>query len=323
VAETAFSGQVATFNIGIDTAPPSDSTATIDLGDGATSAGTIAQPGGTGAAYVVVGTHTCASQGTYTFTVAVSNTQYGTASSQSTASVVPAPATQFLVPAPASAYVGGAFNLTVTALDSLGNTATGYNGTVHFASTDHNAELPADGTLINGAGCFSAAMMTVGSQTITATDNVTSGLTGTTGNISATIPSFVVTNTNDSGTGSLRAALGRAVNAGSGNITFDPTVFATPQAITLTSGTLTGTLQMTQAKPLVKWIPPAAITYGTALSAAKLNATATCNNTAVAGAFVYAPAAGTVLSAGLHTLSVTFTPSDTVDLSTPGVVRAR
>ena len=38
--------------------------------------------------------------------------------------------------APASATAGVAFNFTVTALDALGNTATGYSGTVHFTSTD-------------------------------------------------------------------------------------------------------------------------------------------------------------------------------------------
>src|ERR1035441_2082940 len=33
----------------------------------------------------------------------------------------------------------------------------------------------------------------------------------------------------------------------------------------------------------------------------------------VPGSFVYTPAAGTVLSVGAHTLSVTFTPTDTTD----------
>ena len=50
---------------------------------------------------------------------------------------------------------------------------------------------------------------------------------------------------------------------------------------------------------------PADIIYGTALGATQLNATAN-----VAGTFIYTPAAGTVLNAGSHTLSVTFTPTD-------------
>jgi 6-phosphogluconolactonase (cycloisomerase 2 family) len=100
--------------------------------------------------------------------------------------------------------------------------------------------------------------------------------------------------------------------------------------VTMTSGT--GTCQLTanwaadsnysaasatqstaalQAVPAIAWPTPAAITYGTALSAAQLNATAS-----VPGAFTYTPAAGTVLTAGSQTLSVIFTPMDTTDYTT-------
>ncbi|MBT1073637.1 MBG domain-containing protein, partial [Pelotalea chapellei] len=58
--------------------------------------------------------------------------------------------------------------------------------------------------------------------------------------------------------------------------------------------------------PTITWNNPAAITYGTTLSATQLNATAS-----VAGTFVYTPAAGTVLNAGTQTLSVTFNPTNT------------
>jgi sugar lactone lactonase YvrE len=63
--------------------------------------------------------------------------------------------------------------------------------------------------------------------------------------------------------------------------------------------------------PAITWPAPAAITYGTPLSAAQLDATST-----VAGTFAYTPAAGTVLSAGTQTLSVTLTPTDTKDYIT-------
>ncbi len=63
--------------------------------------------------------------------------------------------------------------------------------------------------------------------------------------------------------------------------------------------------------PTVNWSAPAAITYGTALSATQLNAAATYNGSSVAGTYNYSPAAGTVLAAGSQTLNVTFTPSDT------------
>ena len=58
--------------------------------------------------------------------------------------------------------------------------------------------------------------------------------------------------------------------------------------------------------------PPAAITYGTALSATQLNAT-----WSVAGTMVYSPAAGTVLGAGVsQTLHMTLIPADTTDYTT-------
>ncbi len=58
--------------------------------------------------------------------------------------------------------------------------------------------------------------------------------------------------------------------------------------------------------PTVAWATPAEILLGSALSSAQLNATAN-----VPGAFAYFPAAGTVLGAGPHTLTVSFTPTDT------------
>ena len=71
---------------------------------------------------------------------------------------------------------------------------------------------------------------------------------------------------------------------------------------------------MSKATPAITWPAPAAITYGTALSATQLNATAGGG----AGTFVYTPAAGTVLNAGAaQTLSVTFTPTDTARTTPP------
>jgi len=68
----------------------------------------------------------------------------------------------------------------VTALDAANNTSVGYTGTVHFTSTDSQAKLPADSTLTAGTANFSATLETVGSgtQTITATDTVTSSIKG-------------------------------------------------------------------------------------------------------------------------------------------------
>jgi RHS repeat-associated protein len=62
--------------------------------------------------------------------------------------------------------------------------------------------------------------------------------------------------------------------------------------------------------PVIVWPTPAQISYGTALSATQLDATAS-----VAGTFLYLPAAGTVLRAGPQTLSVVFTPTNTTTYS--------
>ena len=64
-------------------------------------------------------------------------------------------------------------------------------------------------------------------------------------------------------------------------------------------------------RPVITWNSPAAVLYGTKLSTVQLNATA-----AVAGAFVYSPAAGTVLGAGNNTLQVTFHPNNVANYAT-------
>jgi hypothetical protein len=93
----------------------------------------------------------------------------------------PAAAAVLSVSAPATSIPGTAFNVTVTAQDTYGNTATGYTGTVHFTSSDALAVLPADYAFTStdkGAHTFSVTLTTVGSQTVTATDTVTGSISG-------------------------------------------------------------------------------------------------------------------------------------------------
>jgi RHS repeat-associated protein len=87
----------------------------------------------------------------------------------------------------------------------------------------------------------------------------------------------------------------------SGSTVTIPTTFVSVETLSLSS----------PQSPTITWGTPAAITYGTALSATQLDATST-----VAGAFAYSPAVGTVLTAGTQTLSVAFTPTDTTDYTT-------
>jgi hypothetical protein len=91
-------------------------------------------------------------------------------------------------------------------------------------------------------------------------------------------------------------------------VTFTPTNSANYTTATATASV---TLTVNKARPAITWATPAAIIYGTALSATQLNATST-----VAGSFVYSPAAGTVLAAGAQTLKVTFTPTNSAKYTT-------
>jgi hypothetical protein len=91
-------------------------------------------------------------------------------------------ATHFQVSAPTSTVAGSSFNVTVTALSIFGGPAYGYTGTVHFSTTDPKGVLPADFTFTAadaGIHTFTTPILkTAGNQTITATDTITSSITG-------------------------------------------------------------------------------------------------------------------------------------------------
>jgi hypothetical protein len=114
---------------------------------------------------------------------AASGTLTGTSGS---IAVSPGAATQFSTTAVNGTAAGAAFNVTVKALDASNNVTTSYSGTVHFTSSDSQATLPANSTLTNGTGTFSATLKTVGSgtQTVTATDAANASITGTSNPIS-------------------------------------------------------------------------------------------------------------------------------------------
>jgi probable HAF family extracellular repeat protein len=108
-----------------------------------------------------------------------------------------------------------------------------------------------------------------------------------------------------SGIGSCTAPVASSANvdtATAGAKTF--TVTATDAAGNTATASVTYTVL--KGTPSVTWAAPAPIVYGTPLGAAQLNA-----SSAIAGTFVYTPAAGQVLGAGTQALSATFTPDDT------------
>jgi len=154
----------------------------------------------------------------------------------------------FTVSAATAVISGVPTFVTVTAFDSFGNIATAYTGTIHFTSTDPNANLPGDYTFNSGnhgtRQFFWVKMNTVGNQTIIVTDTANPTVTGSSNTIIVQPASsnLVVTRTDDRyqncavGDCSLREAI-QAANAlpGDDTITFDPVVFAAPQTINLNS----------------------------------------------------------------------------------------
>ena len=99
--------------------------------------------------------------------------------------VQPGPATRFQVSTPAHITSNTPFDVTVTALDAYGHTAVGYLGTVTFGATDTDPGvlLPADYTFTaddQGVHPFVGAfvLITLGDQTLTATDTADQTITG-------------------------------------------------------------------------------------------------------------------------------------------------
>src|ERR1019366_1103761 len=70
-------------------------------------------------------------------------------------------------------------------------------------------------------------------------------------------------------------------------------------------------LTVAKATPAIAWPTPDPIVSGSPLSAIQLDATAS-----VLGSFDYTPAVGDIPEPGTHTLSVTFTPTDTLNYTT-------
>ncbi len=110
---------------------------------------------------------------------------------------------------------------------------------------------------------------------------------------------------NVAGTFTYTPAAGTVLKAGAQTLS---AVFTPTNTSAYSSATATVKLTVNQAAPALTWAPLAAITQGTALGSAQLDATAN-----VPGAFVYNPAAGNVPAAGTLQLTATFTPTDTTD----------
>ena len=191
----------------------------------------------------------------------------------------------------ASANVPGTFVYS-PAIGTVLNAGVNQTLSVNFTPTDISNYNPVNGF---------TTQITVNKATPSVTWNnpaaITYGtpLSATQLNATATVPGNFV----------YAPGLGTVLNAGANqtlSVNFTPTDALNYNTVNGTSVLIT----VNKATPTITWNNPAAITYGTALSATQLNATAT-----VTGSFVYTPAAGTILNAGANQiLSVNFTPTD-------------
>jgi hypothetical protein len=89
------------------------------------------------------------------------------------------PADAFRGSAPRVTEPGQPFQITVTAVDRWGNTASTYAGTIHFSSTDLDAQLPDDYTFAAGDGgthTFEVTLQTAGRQTVAINDRANPAL---------------------------------------------------------------------------------------------------------------------------------------------------
>jgi hypothetical protein len=184
-----------------------------------------------------------------------------------------------------------------------------------------SAYSPAAGTVLTAGSHAIAVTLTPTDSTdyTTATATVTLAVTTVTPAITWAAPAGInygtvlsATQLNASstvpGTFTYIPAAGTVLKAGSQalSVTFNPT-----DSTDYATATATVTLAVNQVTPAISWATPAAIPYGTALSSTQLDASST-----MAGTFSYSSAAGTVLTAGSHTIAATFTPTDSTDYAT-------
>jgi PKD repeat protein len=184
---TAFSGTVATFTDTFTGNTAADFTASIDWGDGTTTAGTVT---GSGSTFSVSGTHTYADEGNFTALVTLADDTPGTATATAASTVQVADADSLSpVSATLAATEGTAVSGTVaTFTDTFtGNTAADFSATIDWG----------DGTVTNGTVSGSGSTFSVhGTHTYADEGNFTVAVTLTdtdddgSGNATATATAF-------------------------------------------------------------------------------------------------------------------------------------
>lgn len=200
-----------------------------------------------------------------------------------------------------------------------GHTYGFYSLARDLAGNVEPAKSEAEATTTAAAGGAATPTVTVlpSPSPATTTQSVTvnikvsggSGSTAPTGSVTLTSGTTISASaTLNGGSATINiAASSLAIGSNLLSVAYTPDT-SSSSAYTAASGTASVTIE---GYPVITWPTPAAITYGTSLGAAQLDATAS-----VSGAFTYQPLAGSVLDAGSQTLGVRFNPSDTTDYLT-------
>lgn len=272
--QSAFSDAVATFEDDNPDATPADFTATIDWGDGSpTTPGTIAFNSG---AFVVLGQHTYADEGTFTATVTIADQPpgTGTATATDTATVNEADVLSG-TPRTFSAPSGVSFTGTVA---DFTDTLTGNLAADFTATIDWGDATTSTGTVSGGGGAFQvsgthtyAAAGTypvqvtlsddkpgIATATVTSTARVAAGLAVNAVNLTATEGTpfnGTVATFSDADTNRTAASFTTTINWGDGTTTAG-TVTGGSGSFTVTGqhtyadeGTFTTTVTVTEINP--------------------------------------------------------------------------
>jgi len=250
------------------------------------------------------------------------DSNYGSSASSTTTLVGPAVTTLGLTVSSGPHVYGQPVVLTAT-LSPYSTSAYSTNG--EPISFYNNSTFLGTGNLSSGVATISLGSLDAGSLTFSASysgdgkfqasssSSIPATISQATPSISWTTPSAITygtalnaTQLNASspvaGTFSYSPAGGKVLTAGSQTlaVTFTPT-----NTTDYTTASAQVTLTVNQAMPTITWATPAAIPYGNALSSSQLDATAS-----VLGTFSYSSPGGTVLTAGSHSITATFTPTD-------------
>lgn len=246
------------------------------------------------------------------------------AAPQVTQTVTAAPATQTITvttPAPSSAVLGSTFTVAATA-------SSGY--TVAYGSSGGCTNSGATYTMAaSGSTNCTVTFNQGGNNDYKAAPQITETVTPSPGTpptvtftgapaSAAYLSTFTVATTSGSDPSVPTITASGACTISGNNVTMTAstgtctmTAFWAANSI-YSAATLTQKTTGTKANPIITWPSPAAITYGTPLSATQLDASANLSG----GTYTYTPVSGKILAAGTQTLSVKYTPADTTDYNT-------